>query len=55
MPDPSLFGNWYSYLALDARGLAPGFEAGLLVPASDIGALIKSGGALFNKASGGGI
>ncbi len=55
MPDPSQFGSWYSYLAVDARGLAPGFEAGLLVPASDIGALIKSGGALFNKASGGGI
>jgi hypothetical protein len=56
MPDPSLFGSWYSYLAVDARGLAPGLEAGLLVPASDVGALVQSGGALFKgAASGGGI
>lgn len=49
VPDPALFGSWYSYLALDARGLAPGIEFGLLVPASDLGALVQSGGALFKS------
>jgi hypothetical protein len=49
MPDPALFGSWYSYFALDARGLAPGFEAGLFMPASDIGALFQSAGALIKK------
>jgi hypothetical protein len=46
MPDPSLFGNWYSYLATDARGAAPGLEFGMMVPASDIGAIVKAAGAL---------
>ena len=47
MPDSALFSSWYSYIALDARGLAPGLEAGFLIPAFDIGALVKSGSALF--------
>lgn len=51
LPDPGLFGSWYSYLSIDSRGAvqgkAPGLEFGLLVPASDIGALAASGGALM--------
>ena len=54
LPDPSQFGSWYSYLAVDARGLSPGLEAGFLIPAADIGALAKSGGALIKGQSGGG-
>jgi hypothetical protein len=54
MPDPELFGSWYSYMAVDARALSPGFEAGMLIPASDVGALVKSGGALFKSLSSGG-
>ena len=49
MPDPSLFGSWYSYFAIDPRALSPGLEAGFFVPASDIGALVRSGAALFNS------
>jgi hypothetical protein len=51
MPDPSLFSSWYSYLAVDARGQAPGLEAGFLIPASDIGALARAGGALIKAKS----
>ena len=43
MPDPSAFGSWYSYFAVDARNAVPGLEAGFLIPASDIGALVKLG------------
>ena len=58
MPDPSLFGSWYSYFAIDAPvavpgpATGPGIEAGILIPASDIGAIVHSSGALFGpKAS----
>ena len=51
MPDSANFSSWYSYIALDARGLAPGIEAGFLIPAFDIGALVKSGSALFKGLS----
>ncbi len=56
MPDPSLFGSWYSYCAIDALApgpsSGPGIEAGILIPASDIGAIVHSSGALFGpKAS----
>jgi hypothetical protein len=51
MPDPSLFSSWYSYFAVDARGKAPGLEAGFLIPASDLGALARVGGALFKSQS----
>jgi hypothetical protein len=54
MPDPSLFGSWYSYIAVDARGRAPGLEAGLLIPASDIGALARMASALSRPARNGG-
>jgi len=46
--DPESFSSWYSYIAVDARGLAPGLEAGLLIPASDIGAVAQASGA-FKK------
>jgi len=56
LPDPSKFGSWYSYFAINAAGLAPGLEAGFMVPASDIGVLVQSGGSLFKpKASSGGV
>jgi hypothetical protein len=58
MPDPEGLGSWYSYLAADSRGTSPGvsspgvsspgLEAGMLVPASDIGSLARSAGA-FKK------
>jgi hypothetical protein len=55
IPDPSLFGSWYSYFAIDTRALAPpleaGFEAGFLMPASDIGALVKLSGTIFKSPS----
>jgi hypothetical protein len=51
LPDPSLFSSWYSYLAVDARALAPGIEAGFLIPASDIGAIARATGALKKPAS----
>jgi hypothetical protein len=55
LPDPGLFGSWYSYLSIDSRGAiqgkAPGLEFGLLVPAGDIGALAKSGGSLMKMGS----
>jgi len=47
MPDPTLFGSWYSYFAIDERSPSLGLEAGFLMPASDIGALVRSGRALF--------
>ena len=43
LPDPSLFGSWYSYLAVDSRGGAPGLEAGLFIPAPDLGAFVRMG------------
>jgi hypothetical protein len=49
MPDPSLFGSWYSYFAIDPRAPSPGLEAGFFIPASDIGALVRSGGAFFKS------
>ncbi len=56
MPDPSIFSSWYSYFAVDSRGGSPGLEAGILIPASDLGAMAKMGGALFAKPqSGGGV
>jgi hypothetical protein len=55
LPDSGLFGSWYSYLAIDSRGVsqarAPGLEMGLLVPAADIGALARSMDALSKLAS----
>ena len=48
--DPESYSSWYSYIAVDARGLAPGLEAGLLIPASDIGALAQASGALKKPA-----
>jgi len=51
IPDPSLFGSWYSYLAVDKRGLAPGLEFGLLLPAGDIGAVASASGALGKRAA----
>ena len=58
MPDPSLFGSWFSYFAIDAPvagpgpASGPGLEAGFMIPASDIGAIVQASGALFEpKAS----
>ena len=58
MPDPSLFGSWFSYFAIDAPvagpgpAAGPGLEAGFMIPASDIGAIVQASGALFkSKAS----
>jgi len=47
MPDPALFGSWYSYFAIDESSPSLGLEAGFLIPASDIGALVRSGRALL--------
>ena len=56
--DPSSFGSWYTYLAVDARWGSPGLEAGIFIPASDLGAFVRSGAApvkLNNKPQNGGV
>jgi hypothetical protein len=47
--DPALFGSWYSYLAVDSRGGAPGLELGFFVPSSDLKALFGAGAGNLNR------